>query len=93
VHIPKKDRPTEPSGHPFLGYITQNRWNAVRSKYGVISLAELKVAFETDALEDFTTENPDAKPPNPKAKYIRDAFDKFYADLALLGLLDESIRV
>jgi len=87
---PKKERPSEPSGHPFLGYITQNRWNAVRSKYGVISLAELKTAFEADALEDFTAENPDAKPPNLKAKYIRDAIDKFYAGLAQLGL-DESI--
>ena len=90
-HIPKKDRGTEPSGHPFLGYITQNRWNAVRSKYGVIGLQELKTVFEADALDDFTTENPDTKQPNLKAKYICDAFNKFYTDLAALAHLDESI--
>jgi Rnl2 family RNA ligase len=87
AHIPKKDH-AEPTGHPFLGYITQNRWNAVRSKYGVIGLQELKTAFEADALEDFISENPDAKPPNLDTKYIRFALDKFYSEL---GALDESI--
>ena len=87
AHIPKKDR-VESAGHPFIGYITQNRWNAVRSKYGVINLAELKTAFETDAMEDFTTENPDAKQPSLDAKYIRVALDKFYSGLTDL---DESI--
>ena len=74
--------------HPILGYITQNRWNAVRSKYGVISLAELKTAFEADAVENFTADNPDAKFPNLGAKYIRTGLDKFYAEL---HDLDESI--
>ena len=89
AHVSKKGS-LEPSVHPFLGYITQNRWNAVRSKYGVISLAELKTAFEADAIENFTADNPDAKTPIPNlgAKYIQTALAKFYAELTNL---DESI--
>jgi Rnl2 family RNA ligase len=83
-HIPK-DTPTT---HPFLDYITTNRWFAVRSKYGVITRMELIAAFEADALEDYLKDNPGAKTPNLGAKYMRRDLDAFYAELTDL---DESI--
>lgn len=80
AHVPKKEC-GQTAGHPFLGYITRNRWNAVRSKYGVISAGELKAAFVADALEEYTADNPDSKPVSLDGKYIKDALGKFYAGL------------
>ncbi len=80
AHVPKKER-GQPAGHPFLGYITRNRWNAVRSKYGVISADEHKAAFVADALEEYTADNPDSKPVSLDDKYINTALTKFYAGL------------
>lgn len=88
AHIPKKERGPN-SGHPFLTYLTLNRWNATRSKYGAVSINELKAAFVKDALADFAVDNPDSKPVDVSSRYIRDALDKFYASLE--GELDESI--
>jgi Rnl2 family RNA ligase len=80
AHVPKKER-GQLAGHPFLGYITRNRWNAVRSKYGVISADELKAAFVADALEEYTADNPDSKPVSLDDKYIETALNKFYTEL------------
>jgi hypothetical protein len=87
--IPKKERGPD-SGHPFLAYITMNRWNATRSKYGAVGINELKTAFVEDALADFASDNPDSKPVDVTSRYIRDALDKFYGSLE--GELDESIN-
>ena len=80
AHVPKKER-GQPAGHPFLGYITRNRWNAVRSKYGVISADELKSAFVADALEEYVADNPDSKLVSLDDKYIETALNKFYTEL------------
>lgn len=89
AHIPKKETADLPSGHPFLAYITRNRWNAVRSKYGAVGINELKAAFVADALEDFQSENPDSKQVDVASSYITKALDQFYAGL---GELDVSIN-
>lgn len=88
AHIPKKDRAPE-QGHPFLAYITRNRWNATRSKYGAVGIAELKAAFVEDALADFAVDNPDSKPVDVTSRYVQAAMDKFYESLE--GELDSSI--
>ncbi len=90
AHVPKKERTDQPTGHPFMAYVTRNRWNAVRSKYGAIGINELKAAFVADALEDFQRENPDAKPVDVESLYITSALDKFYAGL---GELDDAIHL
>ncbi len=77
AHVPKKERGPD-SGHPFLAYLTRNRWNATRSKYGAVGINELKAAFVEDALADFASDNPDSKPVDVTSRYIRDALDKFY---------------
>jgi hypothetical protein len=88
VHVPNKDGTGKPTGHPFLAYVTRNRWNAVRSKYGAIGITELKAAFVADALEDFQSENPDSKSVDVTSLYIANALEQFYSGL---GELDASI--
>ena len=78
AHIPKKESTDLPSGHPFLAYITRNRWNAVRSKYGAIGFTELKAAFVVDAIEDYQRENPDAMVVDVASMCIKPALDQFY---------------
>lgn len=84
-HIPKTIK--ENKGHPFINYLTSNRWNAVRSKYGVIVENELKAAFIADALEEYFADGNDASSIDINSKYIQNAIETFYeSHIACPGL-------